>query len=236
MDNNIFSSVESFEFVKQYFSNNEWYLLTRDLKTLIKNNIKTDINSEYPNVVIKGEVYIGKNCSMGSYVVIEGPVYIGDNVEIGSHAHIRPGSIISDNCVVGYTAGMKNSLMMEGSKISNHTFLGDSIMGAKARLGGHSETANRRFDQQNITWHFEKGEVDTGLDKLGAIIGENSRVAGAVMIFPGTVIGKNTFIASGANVSGYIPENKFVKSLTTYEIRDNRFEGELHQRSTLANS
>ena len=233
---NLFSTIESFAFIKDYFKKSDWYLLTKDLKQLISDNMMTRGTLEYPNVVIKGDVYIGENCTMGSYVVIEGPVYIGDNVEIGSHAHIRPGSVISDNCVVGYTAGVKNALMMSGSKIANHTFLGDSIMGAKARLGGHSESANRRFDQKNINWVFEDGQVETGLDKLGAIIGEQSRVAGAVMIFPGTVIGKNTFIASGANVSGYIPQNKFVKSLTTYEIRDNKFEGELHQRSTLANS
>jgi NDP-sugar pyrophosphorylase family protein len=233
--NDLFTNLNTFDFVKEYFQREDWFLLTKDLKELI-NNINDFNNPVFPNVVIKGNVYIGENCTMGHYVVIEGPVYIGNNVEIGSHAHIRPGSIISDNCVIGYTAGIKNSLMMEGAKIANHTFLGDSIMGPKARLGGHSETANRRFDQGEISWNLKSGSVNSHLDKLGAIIGENSRVAGAIMIFPGTVIGQNTFIASGANVSGYIPESKFVKSLNTFEIRDNKFQGELHQKSTLTHT
>lgn len=231
--NDILNAIEAPIFVQNEFEAESWYMIVGKLKKLITENIRAN-NPILDNVVIKGDVYIGENCSIGSYVVIEGPVYIGNNVEIGSHAHIRAGSIISDNCVVGYTAGIKNALMMNGAKISNHTFLGDSIMCPRSRLGGHAETANRRFDQAEITWNFKDGPKSTGLDKLGAIIGEDSRIAGGVMISPGTVIGKNTFISSGANVSGYIPEGKFVKTNTQIELRDNNFQGRLHQKSTLS--
>ncbi len=229
----ILNTVEAPDFIKKEFEAEDWYMIVSKLKKLISENIKPN-NPVIDNVIIKGDVFIGVNCIIGSYVVIEGPVYIGNNVEIGSHAHIRAGSIISDNCVVGYTAGTKNSLMMSGAKIANHTFLGDSIMCPRSRLGGHAETANRRFDQGEIAWNFMDGPKSTGLDKLGSIIGEDSRIAGGVMVSPGTVIGKNTFISSGANVSGYIPEGKFVKTNTQIELRDNNFRGTLHQKSTLA--
>lgn len=232
--NELFDTIESTDFIVEYFKKDDWYLLTRDLKSLIKDNINGGNKPTVENAVIKGDVYIGENCSIGSFVVIEGPVYIGNNVEIGSHAHIRPGSIIGDNCVVGYTAGTKNSLMMNGSKIANHAFIGDAILGPKARMGGHSETGNRRFDQANISWEFEQGKVDTALDKLGAIIGEGSRIGGGVLTSPGTVVGKNTFITAGANVAGYIPANKYVKAKIELDIRDNNFSKKLNQDSTLA--
>ncbi len=229
----LFEEIITVDFLKSYFDKEDWYLITRDLKNLLEENIQDPVES-IENGIIKGLVHIGNNISIGAYVVIEGPVFIGDNVEIGSHAHIRPGSVIGNNCVVGYTAGIKNSLMMDGSKISNHAFIGDSILGPKARVGGHAETGNRRFDQGEIPWSFEEGKVDTGLDKLGAILGEGSRLGGSVITAPGTVVGKNTFVSAGADVYGYIPPNKFVKSKTELEIRENNFSGTLNQNSTLA--
>jgi len=233
MQDDLFNEIKTFPFLADYFARKDWYLLTKDLKKIIEENI-SEKTTEIKDGKISGNVYIGKNVTIGAFVVIEGPVFIGDNVEIGAHVHIRPGSVIGNNCVVGYGAGTKNSLMMDGSKISNHAFIGDSILGAKARVGGHSETGNRRFDQGEIDWSFEGDKVSTGLDKLGAIIGEQSRIGGGVVTAPGTVIGKNTFIASGANVSGYIPANKFVKTKTELDIRDNNFQNELNQKSTLA--
>lgn len=233
MWDDLFNEIKTFSFITSYFKQDDWYLLTKDLKTIIEENI-SEKTTEIENGKITGRVYIGKNVSIGPFVVIEGPVWIGDNVEIGAHAHIRPGSVIGNNCVVGYTAGVKNSLMMDGAKISNHAFIGDSILGAKARIGGHSETGNRRFDQGEIAWNFAKGKVATGLDKLGAIIGEQSRIGGGVVTAPGTIVGKHTFVASGADISGYIPRSKFVKVKTELDIRDNIFRDQLHQKSTLA--
>lgn len=233
MWDDLFNEIKTFSFIASYFEQDDWYLLTKNLKTIIEENI-SEKTTEIDNGKISGNVYIGKNVSIGPFVVIEGPVFIGDNVEIGAHAHIRPGSVIGNNCVVGYTAGIKNSLMMDGAKIANHAFIGDSILGAKARIGGHSETGNRRFDQGEITWSFAKGKVATGLDKLGAIIGEQSRIGGGVVTAPGTVVGKNTFVASGADISGYISPSKFVKVKTDLDIRDNIFRDQLHQESTLA--
>jgi len=229
----LFTNLDTFDFIKKYFGQEDWYMITRDLKELIKAAVVETQDYDFPDVRISGAVHIGQNCNIGRFVVIEGPAFIGDNVEIGSHAHIRAGSVISDNCVVGYTAGVKNSLMMSGAKISNHTFLGDSIMFNRARLGGHAETGNRRFDQGEIAWHFSSGEQKTGLDKLGAIIGEDSRIGGAVMLAPGCVVGKNTFVSSGINVNGYVPDGKFVKAKIDLEIRENSFKKQLNQSSKL---
>lgn len=228
----LFNKIETVEFIQVYFEKTDWYMLNRDLKNILNENL-SDNKQELENIVITGKVHIGSNCQIGPFTFIEGPVFIGDNVEIGPGVHIRPGSVISDNCVVGHASEVKNSLMMSGSKTANHNLVADSIMGVKARIGGHSETANRRFDQQPITWNFKKGEVETGIDKLGAIIGEEARVGGDVMLSPGTVVGMKTFISSGISVGGYIPAHKFVKVKTEMITTDNKFEGELHNKSKL---
>ncbi len=211
------------EFLKPEFEKDNWYLVIGSLKRILEEQIlDSEINSNEPTLITTGKVYIGHNCKISPYVVIEGPVYIDDDVEIGPHANIRPGSIISKGCSIGHAAEVKNSIMMERSKIANHTFLGDSIIGVEARLGGHTETANRRFDQKPIEFSYNGTKLQTGLDKLGIILGERSRLGGGVMSSPGTMIGKDSLISTLASVSGYIPPKKFLKVKNENELLENR--------------
>mgnify|MGYP000145781122 CR=1 FL=1 len=225
MLNDFFDRIKVPEFLKAEFAKIDWYLVISKLHDILDNNIKnTELNSISDSLKYSGKVYIGKNCKIGDYVVIEGPAYIGDNVEIGPHVEIRPGSVISNNCIVAHAAETKNCIMMEQSRISNHSFLGDSIIGYNSRLGGHSETTNRRFDQNEIYFSYKDRKLKTNLDKLGLILGEESRLGGNVVTAPGTMIGKKTFVSTGINVSGFIPPNKFLKAKIEYEIKDNLFQ------------
>jgi bifunctional UDP-N-acetylglucosamine pyrophosphorylase/glucosamine-1-phosphate N-acetyltransferase len=216
------------DFLKQRFQQEDWYVLTKDLRDLVAAQIpETQLNSTEETLKTKGKVYIGPNCTIGEYVVIDGPVYIDADVEIGPHVYIRPGSVIAKGCSIGHAAEVKNSVMMEGSKVSNHVFLGDSIIGANARLGGHCETTNRRFDQQPIEFSYRDFKITTDQDKLGLIMGDGSRLGGGVFTAPGTMIGINCFISTMAFVSGYIPSGKFIKVEMETDMIDNRFAKEL---------
>jgi bifunctional UDP-N-acetylglucosamine pyrophosphorylase/glucosamine-1-phosphate N-acetyltransferase len=229
MLDDFFCDIQVPSFLMSEFKKDDWYLVIAHLKEILKNEIpsniiKTDFSDK---VSIKGAVTIGKNCTIGDFVVIDGPVYIGDNVEIGPSAYIRPGSVICDNVSIGHAAQVKNSIMMPGSKVANHVLLADSIIGKKARLGGHCETANRRFDQGEIEFIYKTTKLHTGLDKLGLILGDGARLGGGVFTYPGTMIGKNTFVSTMACIGGYIEPNKFLKFKTQYEILENNFKGEL---------
>ena len=146
--------------------------------------------------------------------------------------NVRPGSIISSNCALAHASETKNVLMMEKSKISNHAMVADSILGVSARVGGHAETTNRRFDQQEIQFYFADGAKDTGMDKLGMILGEGARIGGGVFPAPGTTIGMNTFVEHGSIVNKHIPANMYVKPKFENDMRENVFSGELHSKAT----
>ena len=223
MISDFFNQILVPDFLKTEFENDNWYLVIGNLKKILEEKIsESSLNSNEQTLITSGKVYIGKNCKISPYVVIEGPVYIDDEVEIGPHANIRPGSVISKGCSIGHAAEVKNSIMMERSRVANHTFLGDSIIGVEARLGGHTETANRRFDQKPIEFTYNDSKLQTGLDKLGIILGERSRLGGGVMSSPGTMVGKNSLIGTLAFVSGYIPPNKYLKVKHENIIVDNR--------------
>lgn len=223
-----FNTIATPEFLIEEFKKDDWYLVIANLKEILDGYIKeSELNSKGKNLSINGKVYIGKNCIIGENVVIDGPVYIADNVEIGPAAYIRAGSVISEKCSVGHAAEVKNTIMMAASKVANHVFLGDSIIGKDARLGGHCETANRKFDQSLIDFIYKDKKLHTGLDKLGLILGESSRLGGGVFTSPGTMIGKSTFVGTMASVAGYIPANMFVKNENSVKIVTNNFSGEL---------
>jgi NDP-sugar pyrophosphorylase family protein len=229
-----FNEILVADFLKPFFEKEDWYLLPGQIKDILKKNIiKTEINSEIGNLIYHGNVYIGKNCVIGDNVVIDGPAYIGDEVELATGAYIRAGTFIGNGCSIGHAAEIKAAIIMDKAKVANHCFCGDTIMGSKARMGGHSETANRKFDQTVVSLNVEGKIVNTNLDKYGAIIGEGSRLGGGVFTSPGSTIGKNTFVSTMTQVNGYIPPNKFVRIDSALVIKDNSFTGELSNKSKI---
>lgn len=155
------------------------------------------------NVVMKGVIAIGRNTVIKAGTYIDGPVTIGDDCEIGPNCYIRPSTAIGDGCHVGAAVEIKNSIIMKGSKIPHHNYVGDSIIGEDCNLGAGTKIANLRLDKKNI----RVAGIDTGRRKLGAIIGDCVETGINVSINVGCVIGDNTFIGPGAVTSGVILPN-----------------------------
>jgi UDP-N-acetylglucosamine diphosphorylase/glucosamine-1-phosphate N-acetyltransferase len=155
------------------------------------------------NVWIKGKVSIGKGTVIKSGSYIEGPVVIGENCEIGPNSYIRANTSIGAKCHIGNAVEIKNSIVMDGTKISHLSYVGDSVIGSRCNLGAGTKIANLRFDNAPVK---AKG-LDTGRRKFGAIISDGVKTGINACIDAGTVIGNNTLIGPGAFASGYIEEN-----------------------------
>ena len=152
------------------------------------------------NIVLKGTVSVGKNTIIrsGSYIV--GPVSIGQNCDIGPNCYIRPSTSIGDDCRIGSAVEVKNSIVMKGSKIPHHNYVGDSVIGEGCNLGAGTKIANLRLDKKDI----QAASIDTGRRKLGAIIGDRVETGINACINVGCIIGNNTHIGPGAVVRGVI--------------------------------
>ncbi len=176
-----------------------WHLLTAN-ESLLAGVESQNLGELEENVVIKEVVSIGKNTVVksGSYIV--GPVIIGQDCEIGPNCYIRPYTAIGDSCHIGNAVEVKSSIIMRGSKIPHHNYVGDSIIGEECNFGAGTKVANLRLDEKEV-W---AGGINTRRRKLGAIIGDRVETGINASINVGSIIGNNTLIGPGAIASGVI--------------------------------
>jgi bifunctional UDP-N-acetylglucosamine pyrophosphorylase/glucosamine-1-phosphate N-acetyltransferase len=152
------------------------------------------------NVALRGVVAIGEGTVIRSGSYITGPVIIGRNCDVGPNCYIRPYTAVGDGCHIGGAVEVKNSIIMGGSKLPHHNYVGDSIIGEKCNFGAGTKIANLRLDKKEI----RVAGMNTGRRKLGAIIGDEVETGINASINVGSVIGNNTFIGPGAVASGTI--------------------------------
>lgn len=167
-----------------------WDLL--DINEFFVKNIKKDIKGEIEDgVTIKGNIILGKNSVIkrGSY--IEGPIIIGENCEIGPNCYVRAYSCLGNDCKIGNAVEVKNTIIMNGSKVPHLSYVGDSILGENINFGAGTITANLRHDKKNIKSMVKDELIDTNRIKFGTVIGDNVHTGINTMIYPGRKIWAN---------------------------------------------
>ena len=199
--------------VRGHILSEEWIDVGRPWDLLKANeillrNIQGENSGEVQNnVVMESNVQVGEGTKIKNGAYIIGPVIIGKDCEIGPNCLIRPSTFIGDGCKVGSASEVKNSIIMNDSNIPHHNYVGDSVIGERCNLGSGTKIANLRLDEKNIKVAFRGQEVDTGLRKLGAILGDDVKTGINASIDVGTIIGENTFIGPGAVVKGVVAPN-----------------------------
>ena len=142
---------------------------------------------------IEGHVTIDENVRVLENAVIRGPCYIGKNSVIGNNALIRDCSHIGADCVVGFSTEIKHSYIGDGCWF-HLNYIGDSIIADRCSFGAGTITANLRLGEGKLAIESGGETLDTGLDKLGAIIGADSKTGINVSLMPGVRIGPNSIV------------------------------------------
>ncbi len=157
-----------------------------------------------PGATLVGEVLVeeGAHVRPGSH--IEGPTILGVGAEIGPNCYIRPATSIGPKAKVGNACEVKNSIVMAETHVPHQNYVGDSILGERCNLGAGTKIANLRLDEANVHVTFRGAPIDTGLRKLGVIMGDDVKVGINASIDAGTIVGEGAFIGPGAAVRGNI--------------------------------
>ncbi len=152
----------------------------------------------------EGSVFIHPTATIGDFVEIEGPCYIGPGAEIRNSAYLRKGAWICSGALVGHSSEVKNSILLPDSKAPHFNYVGDSIIGIGANLGAGVKLSNVRNDRREILVTMDDGErVETGLRKMGAIIGDGCQLGCNAVTNPGALLMPGTMINPNVTVSGW---------------------------------
>ncbi|MBI5224450.1 NTP transferase domain-containing protein [Candidatus Micrarchaeota archaeon] len=151
-------------------------------------------------VVVKGKIHVGKGSVVKAGTYIEGNVFIGENSVVGPNAYLRKGVVIEDNCHVGNSTEVKSSIIMHNSNAAHLSYIGDSIICENVNFGAGTKIANLKFDHSQISIKTGEEKVGSGRDKLGAVIGKNTKTGINVSINCGIFIGENCRISPAAYV------------------------------------
>lgn len=161
------------------FEPNQYFL--NQLKTEIKGKIEK-------GATVKGQIKIGKNTVIKSGVYLEGPILIGKNCSIGPNCYLRSYTILGDNCHIGQAVELKNAIVGDNTNIAHLSYVGDSIIGENVNFGAGAITANLRHDGKTIRTPVKGELVDSGLRKLGVIVGDKVKTGIHTSFYPGVKI------------------------------------------------
>ena len=163
-----------------------------------------------PGATIRGPVWLEETATIRTGSYVEGPVYIGERSKIGPNSRIRSCTSIGNSVVVGTSCEIKNSIIMNGTKIPHLSYVGDSIIGERCNLAAGTITANIRLDEQVIFMRVKNRLMSSGRKKLGVIMGDEVQTGINTSIMPGVRIGSSSQIGPGTVVYRDVPSDHAV--------------------------
>lgn len=160
------------------------------------------------------DIWVAKSATVFESAYLHGPLIIDEEAEIRHCAFIRGNAIVGKESVVGNSTELKNVIIFNSVQVPHYNYVGDSILGYKSHMGAGSITSNVKSDKTLVVVkdsYDTKEEIETGLKKFGAMLGDYVEVGCNSVLNPGTVIGSHSNIYPLSRVRGVIPSHSIFK-------------------------
>ncbi|HAJ14995.1 acyltransferase [Sharpea azabuensis] len=166
--------------------------------------------NEYEEV--SEHVWVHKSATVFSSAYLGAPCIIGPRTEVRQCAFIRGSALVGADCVVGNSTELKNVILFDHVQTPHYNYVGDSILGYYSHTGAGAITSNVKSDKKLIVIHNGDEQIETGLKKIGAMLGDYVEVGCNSVLNPGTVIGRHSNVYPTSCVRGVIPEASIFKN------------------------
>jgi NDP-sugar pyrophosphorylase family protein len=145
---------------------------------------------------VTGSVAIHRTSTVENGAVIKGPAIIGPDCFIAAGTYVRGGCWLEANCILGPGGELKSSFVFRGSKLAHFNFVGDSVLGSGVNLEAGSVIANYRNEWASpaISFFHEGKRLDAGVEKFGALVGDQTRIGANAVIAPGAILAPATIV------------------------------------------
>ncbi|MBR4702910.1 MAG: UDP-N-acetylglucosamine pyrophosphorylase [Oscillospiraceae bacterium] len=157
-------------------------------------------------------VWVHKTAQVFPSAYLGAPCIIGPETEVRHCAFLRGSALVGANCVVGNSVELKNVILFDHVQTPHYNYVGDSILGYYSHMGAGSITSNVKSDKTPVVVHNGTENIETGLKKFGAMLGDHVEVGCNSVLNPGTVIGRNSNVYPTSCVRGVVPEKSIWKN------------------------
>ncbi len=160
----------------------------------------------------RGEnIWVAKSAKVAPTACLNGPLIIDEEAEVRHCAFVRGNAIVGKGAVVGNSTELKNVILFNKVQVPHYNYVGDSILGYKSHMGAGSITSNVKSDKTLVVIKGENINIETGLKKVGAMLGDRVEVGCNSVLNPGTVIGRDSNVYPTSCVRGVIPADSIFK-------------------------
>ena len=160
---------------------------------------------------VSENVWVHNTAKIAPTAFLGAPSIIGANTEVRHGAFVRGSALVGENCVVGNSVELKNVILFDNVQVPHYNYVGDSILGYKSHMGAGSITSNVKSDKSLVVIHTQPA-IETGIKKVGAMLGDYVEVGCNSVLNPGTVIGRNSNVYPLSCVRGVIPADSIYKT------------------------
>ncbi len=161
---------------------------------------------------VSEHVWVHKTATVFPSAYLGAPCIIGPNTEVRHCAFIRGAALVGADCVVGNSVELKNVILFDHVQTPHYNYVGDSILGYFSHMGAGSITSNVKSDKKDVIVHNDAEQLETGMHKFGAMLGDHVEVGCNAVCNPGTVIGRGSNVYPTTCVRGVVPENSIYKN------------------------
>ena len=161
---------------------------------------------------ISEHVWVARDAVIYPNNYLGAPCIIGHETEVRPGAFIRGSALVGDHCVVGNSTELKNVILFDNVQVPHYNYVGDSILGYRSHMGAGSITSNVKSDKLPVVVRCGDERIETGLKKIGGMLGDRVEVGCNSVLNPGTVIGRDSNIYPTSCVRGTVPERSIWKN------------------------
>ena len=166
------------------------------------------------------EIWIARSAKVAPTASITGPCVIGSETEVRHGAFVRGSALVGAGAVVGNSVELKNVILFDKVQVPHYNYVGDSILGFKAHMGAGSVTSNVKADRALVVVHTPEGNIETGLKKFGAILGDAAEIGCNAVLNPGSVVGPRSSVYPLTAVRGVVPPDCICKATGVIVARE----------------
>ena len=161
---------------------------------------------------ISPQVWVHRTAVIAPTAYLGAPCIIGPGTEVRHCAFVRAPALTGRDCVVGNSTELKNVILFDEVQAPHFNYVGDSILGFRAHMGAGAVTSNVKSDKTPVAVRCGEEAVQTGLLKLGAMLGDEAEIGCHSVLNPGSVVGRCSNVYPLSSVRGTVPAHSIYKS------------------------